>query len=413
MYAGTIMNRYCHILLIIGAFLPLLTQNAALGQRSGFARARQKLVEDVIMGSISEPRVIEAIATTPRHEFVPYKKRHLAYFDMAIPIGHQQTISPPLIVAYMTEKLDTKLSDRVLEIGTGSGYQAAVLSPLVNEVYSIEIVEPLGKKAASVLRRLKYKNVFTKVGDGYKGWPEKAPFDKIIVTCSPEDIPKPLVEQLAEGGKIVIPLGQRFSQTLVRFTKVDGKLEKEVLQPTFFVPMTGTAEENRKIKPNEVLTPLVNGGFEKAIGEKKIPDGWYYIRQGVVENSSDAKQGSHVLTFQNSTPGRHAHGMQAFGIDGRKVASIEIQLWVKGSELISNRQNQQSPRLFIEFYDQLRSPVGNGTMGPWNGSFEWVQQTGKIKVPKRARLAVMGIGLFGGTGKMSFDDVHVSVGRKR
>ena len=407
------MNGRTHLISCSSILLVALLTECLFGQPSGYDRARLRLVQNDIIGSIEDKRVIESIATTPRHEFVPFKKRHLAYYDMAIPIGFQQTISPPLIVAYMTEKLETKPTDRVLEIGTGSGYQAAVLSPLVKDVYTIEIVEPLGLKASAVLRRLNYKNVFTRIGDGFKGWPEKAPFDKIIVTCSPEDIPKPLVEQLAEGGKIVIPLGQRFSQRLVRFTKVEGKLEKEVLQPTFFVPMTGTAEANRKVKPNEVLTPLVNGGFEKAIGNKKIPDGWYYIRQGTVEPASDAKEGSHILQFENLTPGRHAHGMQAFGVDGRKVAAIELSLWIKGEQLQGTRRSKQMPRVFIEFYDTLRVPVGNGDLGPWTGSFDWTEVGTKVKVPTRARLAVMGIGLFGGTGKLAIDDVKISAARAR
>ena len=132
------------------------------------------------------PGVLQSMRTTPRHEFMTPDTRDLAYYDMAVPIGHGQTISPPYIVAFMTAQLDPQPTDRVLEIGTGSGYQAAVLSPLVKEVYTIEIVEPLGQRAAQTLQRLGYENVFPKIGDGYAGWPEHAPFDKIIVTCSPE-----------------------------------------------------------------------------------------------------------------------------------------------------------------------------------------------------------------------------------
>jgi protein-L-isoaspartate(D-aspartate) O-methyltransferase len=166
-----------------------------------FEKAREQMVAEAIVGAgIKNPRVIEAMRRTPRHEFVPPEQRHLAYYDMALPIGFGQTISPPFVVALMTEALDPQPTDRVLEVGTGSGYQAAVLSPLVKEVYTIEIVEPLARRAAETLARLGYKNVFVKAGDGYLGWPEKAPFDKIIVTCSPEEVPQPLVDQLAEGG---------------------------------------------------------------------------------------------------------------------------------------------------------------------------------------------------------------------
>src|SRR5262249_20990395 len=156
--------------------------------------------------------VLEAMKTVPRHLFVSPDLRARAYLDTSLPIGHKQTISPPFLVAYMTQALDPKPGNRVLEVGTGSGYQAAVLAGLVKEVYSIEIVEPLGLQAAKRLQDLGYKNVKTKVGDGYQGWPEHAPFDRIIVTCSPENMPQPLVDQLRDGGKMIIPLGEQFQQ---------------------------------------------------------------------------------------------------------------------------------------------------------------------------------------------------------
>ncbi len=143
---------------------------------------------------------------------------------MALPIGDSQTISSPFIVALMTAALDPQPTDKVLEIGTGSGYQAAVLSPLVEHVYSIEIVEELGQTAKRTLSRLDYKNVSTRIGDGFLGWPNAAPFDKIIVTCSPESVPRPLIEQLREGGQMIIPVGERYQQTLYRMTKKDGEL---------------------------------------------------------------------------------------------------------------------------------------------------------------------------------------------
>ena len=138
----------------------------------------------------------------------------------------------------------------MLEIGTGSGYQAAVLSPLVKDVYTIEIVEQLGKHAKLTLKRLKYTNVHTKIGDGYHGWPEQAPFDKIIVTCSPEKVPQALVDQLKEGGRMIVPVGERYQQMLYLFKKEDGKLKSEALCPTLFVPMTGKAEDQRQVKPD-------------------------------------------------------------------------------------------------------------------------------------------------------------------
>ena len=198
---------------------------------------------------------------------------------MSLPIGEGQTISPPTFVAYMTEQLEPQPDDRVLEIGTGSGYQAAVLSPLVKEVYSIEIVESLGKQAQQTLKRLKYANVFVKIGDGYLGWPEHAPFDKIIVTCSPEKVPQPLIDQLKEGGRMIIPVGERYQQVFHLLKKQDGKLINEALRPTLFVPMTGKAEESREVQPDPLHPKLVNGGFEEVIGSSGEPTGWYFVRQ--------------------------------------------------------------------------------------------------------------------------------------
>ncbi len=212
---------------------------------------RNEMVEEyIVKEGITNRRVIAAMRKVPRHEFVLPVMKAKAYWDGAWPIGHQQTISPPFIVAYMTETIDPQPTDRVLEIGTGSGYQAAVLGELAKEVYSIEIVEPLGKAAGVRLKNLGYENVFTKVGDGYLGWREHAPFDKIIVTCSPEKIPVPLVQQLKEGGKMIIPLGERYQQVFHLLEKKNGQLVQQKLIPTLFVPMTGVSEENRQVKPD-------------------------------------------------------------------------------------------------------------------------------------------------------------------
>ena len=177
--------------------------------------AGEMVDKEIVAAGVTNERVIQAMRDTPRHEFVPANQRQYAYLDMALPIGNAQTISPPFIVASMTQEIDPQPTDRVLEIGTGSGYQAAVLSPLVKDVYTIEIVEPLGRRATRTLKRLGYKNVHTRVGDGYKGWPEAAPFDKIIVTCSPEKVPQPLVDQLREGGLMIVPVGERYQQNAV------------------------------------------------------------------------------------------------------------------------------------------------------------------------------------------------------
>ena len=166
-----------------------------------------------------------------------------AYQDGPLPIGYDQTISQPYIVAFMTEQLRLRPGDRVLEIGSGSGYQAAILAELVADVYTIEIVEPLAKTAEATLQRLGYKNVHLKVGDGYKGWPEEAPFDAIIVTCAPDKVPQPLVDQLKDGGCMVIPVGERFAQQLYLLEKKNGQLKESVTLPVRFVPMQREQEK--------------------------------------------------------------------------------------------------------------------------------------------------------------------------
>lgn len=192
--------------------------------------------------NITNPRVLQAMQTVPRHEFVPEEHRDEAYDDHPLPIGHGQTISQPYIVAFMTEQLDPKPTDRVLEIGTGCGYQAAVLGELVQDVYTIEIVEPLARQATATLRRLGYDNVHVRAGDGFAGWPEEAPFDAVIVTCAPEKIPQPLVEQLKEGGRMVIPVGPSHDQSLYLLRKEGGELKQRAILPVRFVPMTGEAQ---------------------------------------------------------------------------------------------------------------------------------------------------------------------------
>ena len=210
-----------------------------------YAAARERMVEQQLASTwrgISDPAVLSAMATVPRHEFVPAELRPYAYDDRPLPIGYAQTISQPYVVAFMTEKLQPTAADRILEIGTGSGYQAAILSVLVNEVYSIEIVEPLARRAESDLLRLGYRNVKLRHGDGYKGWPEAAPFDAIIVTCAPDHVPKPLIDQLRDGGRMIIPVGERGSQMLFLLRKHGSALQREAVLPVRFVPMTGSAD---------------------------------------------------------------------------------------------------------------------------------------------------------------------------
>jgi protein-L-isoaspartate(D-aspartate) O-methyltransferase len=205
--------------------------------------ARDAMVDDTIVGrGVRDERVIAAMRAVPRHLMVPAHHRDRAYGDHPLPIGHDQTISQPYIVAAMTEAAAVAPGERVLEVGTGSGYQAAVLAEIGADVYSIEIVEPLGRATATLLGELGYDKIKLRIGDGYRGWPEAAPFDAIIVTAAPPAVPQPLIDQLAIGGRLVIPVGED-RQRLDVITRVDrDKTSTESLFPVRFVPMTGEAQ---------------------------------------------------------------------------------------------------------------------------------------------------------------------------
>ncbi|HEX7379998.1 MAG TPA: protein-L-isoaspartate(D-aspartate) O-methyltransferase [Pirellulales bacterium] len=374
-----------------------------------YATLREQMVEFAIIGQdITNPRVIKVMGQVPRHEFVPRELRAKAYWDEALPIGEQQTISPPFIVASMTEHLDPQATDTVLEIGTGSGYQAAVLSGLVKDVYTIEIQEPLGIRAAALLKRLGYKNIHTRIGDGYKGWAEAAPFDKIIVTCSPEKIPQPLIDQLADGGRMMVPVGQRYQQVLYLYKKRGDKLEKEAVETTMFVPMTGTAENLREVDYDAAHPALVNGGFEKSTVIEGVPDGWYYARRCQIQRDAKAPDGEQVITFSNREPGKFAQILQSFGVDGHQVHALDVELWVRGRDIRPPLNDpMRRPQLVIKFYSDKRGDLNEDSIGPWSGTFDWTRKHGRIKVPRDACMAVLYLGMLGATGEISFDKVSV------
>lgn len=240
---------------VVVSLIAMLSGLAASGDEPANdprAAARNKMVQQhLIERGIKDTRVLDAFRTVPRHKFLPPDSQRMAYDDESIPIGEGQTITPPYDVAFMTEVLQPKPTDKVYEVGTGSGYQASILSRLVKDVYSVEIHPPLGKRAAEVIKELGYTNIHTRVGDGYAGWPDAAPFDAIIVTCAPTKVPPPLIEQLKEGGRMVVPLGGRFDQRVHLMIKKDGKLVDKVLRPTLFVPMTGKAQKEaaERVKP--------------------------------------------------------------------------------------------------------------------------------------------------------------------
>jgi protein-L-isoaspartate(D-aspartate) O-methyltransferase len=212
-----------------------------------FAAERRRMVEEQIRGrGVTAPEVLAAMQTVPRHLFVPDGERRNAYADRPLPIGADQTISQPYIVALMTSLLDIQPGDRILEVGTGSGYQAAVLSRLARHVYSVEILEPLANRARRTLSVVGYNNVHVRTGDGYKGWPEEAPFDGIIVTAAAPRIPEPLLRQLKPGGKLVIPVGEGYQDLEVLTKRADGGFDRTKVLPVRFVPMTGQAQREKR-----------------------------------------------------------------------------------------------------------------------------------------------------------------------
>jgi len=379
--------------------------------RKAFESKRRKMVQEAIIGAgVKDVRVVKAMLQTPRHEFVSSNQRSRAYFDMALPIGEKQTISSPFIVAYMTQSLDPKPTDKVLEIGTGSGYQAAILSPLVRHVYSIEIVDVLGRRAAITLKRLRYKNVTTKIGDGFKGWAEHAPFDKIIVTCSPEKVPQPLVDQLREGGLMVVPVGRRYQQTLYLFRKQSGKLEAETLRPTLFVPMTGEAEDKREVKPDPSKPIVVNGDFEKPSprGDEFFP-GWYYQRQALLKTDDKSPSGKRFAHFANEDPGRSSHALQGFAVDGKRVRELKLSAFVKTDKVFQGRNRDENALLAVTLYDENRKELGAMVIGPFRGTDDWQKFEKTVRLPLRAREGILRVGLFGATGELSVDGMRFDV----
>ena len=228
------------ILVGIGQAMVLQAQN------DRFSFHRQSMVEDqIVRRGVSNPSVVRAMGEVPRHAFVPPHLQDQAYIDEPLAIGSGQTISQPYIVALMTELMELDGDEKVLEIGTGSGYQAAVLARVAREVYTVEIREELGQQAEERLAELGYENVFLRIGDGYQGWPEEAPFDGIMVTAAPDTVPQPLIDQLKEGGKLVIPVGDFFQDLLVLTKTKDGVERREII-PVRFVPMIGEVEEQKR-----------------------------------------------------------------------------------------------------------------------------------------------------------------------
>lgn len=252
---SAIHHRMRRLFTVLLAGLAIATAASA---DTDFAAERGRMVDDIremttsVAGETGiaalSPRVLAAMASVPRHAFVPPEQRAAAYRNRPLDIGHEQTISQPFIVALMTELLQVSETDRILEVGTGSGYQAAVLAALARDVYTIEIVRPLGEAAAAAFKELGYANIHTSIGDGYRGWPEHGPFDGIMVTAAPDHVPPALIDQLKPGGRLVIPVGDLWQELRVVTKKADGTTASTTVVPVRFVPLT-RGKEAEKSRP--------------------------------------------------------------------------------------------------------------------------------------------------------------------
>ena len=372
-----------------------------------WAETRRRMVEyEMVAAGVKDPRVCDAMRATPRHEFVPASLRRYAYFDIGMPIGEGQTITSPFVVAYMTEQLHPQPTDKVLEIGTGSGYQAAVLSGLVAEVYSIEIVEKLGQRAAKTLSRLGYDNVKTKIGDGYQGWPEHAPFDKIIVTCSPEKVPKPLVEQL-QGGR---PPGGS-PRAAVPANPVPVHEGQGSPPGRAFAADVLRADDG----PSRARAGRAGRGGRARVGQRRLPGrpGRSAGRLVLRPPGQGRKQRPDVRWQVPHIPERRRRAARPGLASGRprwpQAREVEISLWVRGERLQPGSLPGQHPGLVIVFFNTNREAIFREGIGPWSGTFDWVEKRLRMKVPTTARLASVEVGLWGATGQVSVGPIALKV----
>lgn len=402
---GTRRNSLLHRLFLMLLLLPA-AGGTAVGQQR-FELQREAMVQKSLEAEgIRNPRVLEAMRKVPRHEFVRTADRVRSYEDTALPIGNQQTISPPYVVAYMTEVLDPGPEDRVLEIGTGSGYQAAVLGAICRDVYTIEIVPQLAKQATRRLQDLGYENVHVREGDGYKGWEEHAPFDRIIVTCSPESIPQPLIDQLKEGGRMIIPMGERYQQSFHLLKKENGELQDEKLISTLFVPMTGESEEQRRVQPDPDQPQIVNGGFERDENGDGRVDGWHYQRNARLE-AEGAMEGQQYLRFENADPDSLSQALQGTAVNGRRLAGLRLQFWMRCTAVVPGAGPSGQAAVVVHFYDGVRREIGAVVIGRWRGTLDWQDVRTVVQVPAEAKEMIFRIGLNGALGQLDLDDLKI------
>ncbi|MCE9528021.1 MAG: protein-L-isoaspartate O-methyltransferase [Planctomycetales bacterium] len=399
--------RFC---LAIVAFALASQQPAAAqsGLRELLEARRLMVQEEIANQGIENERLLEAMRDVPREQFVPLSRRNLAYLNVAIAYDDGQVILPPLVTAHLIEQLNPHKNDKVLVIGPGSGYSTALLSRMVREVFAVEIDPVIAKTAEETLARLKYTNVKVRVGDGFEGWKEHAPYQRIIVECSPDSVPKALVEQLAEGGILLVPIGDEFDQTMHLCKKENGKLTTLSLWPTLLLPMKGKAEELRSQSEMPRDPSILNGGFEELVPKTKdVPAHWAYVRQGRAIAGEFCPEGKNSLAFVNLTPGAAAMALQAFPVDGKKVSELSFACNVWGKDIRPGQNRQQLPRVEVRFFDEKRRLVGGDWMGGWNLTFDWLGKEHVFSVPRTAKFAVLRIGLCGATGEIRFDDLKL------
>ena len=404
------MVRTCCCSLLHRLFVMLvlwLSLGSPATAQQRFDLQREAMVQKSLEAEgIRNPRVLDAMRKVPRHEFVRTADRSRAYEDTALPIGNQQTISPPYVVAYMTEVLDPGPEDRVLEIGTGSGYQASVLGAICRDVYTIEIVPQLAKQATRRLQDLGYENVHVREGDGYKGWEEHAPFDRIIVTCSPESVPQPLIDQLKEGGRMIIPMGERYQQSFHLLKKENGSLQDERLISTLFVPMTGESEEQRRVQPDPDQPQIVNGGFERDENGDGRVDGWHYQRNASLV-SDGAMEGQQYLRFENADPESLSQALQGTAVNGRRLAGLRLQFWMRCTAVVPGAGPSGQAAVVVHFYDGVRREIGAVVIGRWRGTLDWQDVRTVVQVPAEAKEMIFRIGLNGAVGQLDLDDLKI------
>lgn len=394
--------------------------------------------ELVLQDGLENDLVLSAMMRIPREKFLPQNKKSGAYRDVAIPIGCSRMDYSPYITAYCISQLDPAPDDKVLEIGTGCGYASAVLSLLVREVHTVEFHATLSKKANQSLKKIGIKNVYGKIGDGFQGCPEQAPFDKIIVWGAVEDIPESLIDQLKEGGRMVVSVGEKYQQTLYLCRKKNGELKKETLPPTFFTSMPGEAESRRILLADPKNPSILGGDFEHYYGETRLPYGWYHVKNARILQGPDAPNGTNYMRFEVEPEYTIVHDphemedsygeppeqfvpsaektaqiVQSFAIDGKTVSRVKFGVFLRAENIQPlDPQNPPKGTIVLAFYGEDREVLQCVQLASVYGSFNWKPFSTEIPVPRKTLEADLYIGLFQNAGRLDIDAVSLERTRR-